>query len=160
MLNPQLGRLTSSQLTGIAQSLIYAGAKTILINRYPLTKFKDVAASMLLLYFHIGLCAGHSVAESFWQAQQQLELVTVTEALNFCHKVQNSIPWYKDSDRANRALLTKYMGDIFFLGRDYTRAVEAYEVARKIFYSVGYPEQAQLFERKYQQTIKLAQYEQ
>ena len=155
--NLKLGQLANSQLTGIAQSLIYAGAKTVLINRYPLTKFKDVATSILLLYFHLGLCAGHSVAESFWQAQQQLELVTVAEALNFCHTVQSCIPWHKDSDRANRALLTRYMGDILFFGRDYVRAVEAYEVARKIFYSVGYPEQAKVFEKKYQQTIKLAQ---
>ena len=155
--NPKIGQLASSQLTGIAQSLIYAGAKTVLINRYPLTKFKDVAASILLLYFHLGLCAGHSVAESFWQAQQQLESVTVVEALNFCHTIQSCIPWHKDSDRANRALLTKYMGDIFFLGRDYVRAVEAYEVARKIFYSIGYPQQAKAFEKKYQQTIKLSQ---
>ncbi len=155
--HPKLGQLASSQLTGITQNLIYTGAKTVLINRYPLTKFKDVAISMLLLYFHLGLCAGHSVAESLWQAQQQLELVTVAEALNFCHTVQSCIPWHKDSDRANRALLTRYMGDILFLGRDYVRAVEAYEVARKIFYSVGYPEQAKAFEHKYQQTIKLAQ---
>ena len=155
--HPKLGQLASSQLTGITQNLIYTGAKTVLINRYPLTKFKDVAISMLLLYFHLGLCAGHSVAESLWQAQQQLELVTIAEALNFCHTVQSCIPWHKDSDRANRALLTKYMGDILFLGRDYVRAVEAYEVARKIFYSVGYPEQAKAFEHKYQQTIKLAQ---
>ena len=49
------------------------------------------------------------------------------------------------------------MGDILFVGRDYVRAVEAYEVARTIFYSVGYPEQAKAFEKKYQQAIKLAQ---
>ncbi|MDJ0633535.1 MAG: CHAT domain-containing protein [Xenococcaceae cyanobacterium MO_188.B29] len=154
--NLKIGRLASSKLIGIAQSLIYTGAKTVLINRYPLTKFKDVAASMLLLYFHLGLCAGHSVAESFCQAQQQLESITVSEAINFCNTVQSCIPWQKDSDRANRALLTKYMGDIFFLGKDYVRAAEAYEVAKQIFYNAGYPLQAKAFEHKYQQTIKLA----
>lgn len=154
--NLKLGQLASRQITGIAQSLIYTGAKTVLLNCYPLSKLKAVAASMLLLYFHLGLCSGYSVAASLQQAQQQLELVTVAEALNFCHMIQNCIPWYQDSDRANRALLTKYMGDLLFLGKNYVRAVEAYEVARNIFYGAGYPLEAKAFEKNYQRAIKLA----
>ncbi|MGK7951883.1 MAG: CHAT domain-containing protein [Xenococcaceae cyanobacterium] len=154
--NLKLAQLDSKQLTGIAQSLIYTGAKTVLLNCDPLYQLKAVAASMLLLYFHLGLCSGYTVGGSLHQAQQQLELVTVAEALNFCHIIQNCIPWHQDSDRANRALLTKYMGDLLFLGQDYVRAVEAYEVARNIFYSVGYFQQARSFEQEYQQTITLA----
>ena len=155
--DPKIGKLASDRLTGIAQSFIYGGAKAVLINRYALNGLKILAASMLLLYFHLSLCAGDSLADSLWQAQQQLELVTVEEALNFCHLVQSSIPWQKDRDRANRALVTKYMGDILVIGKDYARAVDAYQAAKKIFYSVGYSQLAQVFDQKYQQIVSLAQ---
>ena len=157
--DPKISQLTNNQLTCIAQSLIYTGTKAVLMNRYPLGGLRDIASSMLLLYVHLGLCAGHSLAKSLWEAQQQLELVTVGEALNFCQAVQSCIPWHRDSDRANRALITKYMGDILVLGQDYARAAEAYEVARKILYSIGYSEQAKVFENQYQQIRHLAQTE-
>ena len=157
--DPKISQLTNNQLTGMAQSLIYTGAKAVLINHCPLGGLKDVAASILLLYLHLSLYAGHSLAESLWEAQQQLEIATVEEVLNFCHAVQSCIPWQRDSDRANRALITRYMGDILVLGEDYVRAAEAYEVARKIFYSIGYSEQAKAFEQKYQKVKNLAQTE-
>ncbi|VEP17278.1 conserved hypothetical protein [Hyella patelloides LEGE 07179] len=142
----KIKQLPSKQLTNLSQSIINTGAKTVV------TIFDgedSLATAILTSFFHQGLYFGQSVAEALRQAQKQLRLVTAQEALDFCHYLQSHIPWQTESDRALRALITKYIGDVMTLGQDYYRATEAYEVAIKILESVGYKTEAKSLQKNY-----------
>ncbi|AFZ34757.1 hypothetical protein Sta7437_1186 [Stanieria cyanosphaera PCC 7437] len=150
-----LRQQTSSQaLTTVIRQLIETRVKTIVINRYlP----NEVALGMLLVFFHLNWRSGATISQSLWQAQQQLCQVTVQEALDFCQMIQNQIPWQQESDRSNRAMLVKSMGDILTIGGDYQRAVEAYQVAIAIFNDCGYIQEANLLHNQYILLQSLAQ---
>lgn len=146
---------TSSQtLTTLIGQLIESGVKTIVINRYIQN---EVALGMLLVFFHLNWRSGATVAQSLWQAQQQLCQVTVQEALDFCQMIQNQIPWQQISDRVNRAILVRSIGDILTIGSDYQRAVEAYQVAISMFNDCGYFQEANLLQNQYILLQSLAQ---
>jgi hypothetical protein len=134
------------QLTRLAQNLLDRGTKAVVLDFGASNK---IATTMLLVFLHLGLSAGQSLGFSFWDAQQQLSRTTVKEVLYFCQLLQDSIPWQLDSDRAARALITKYMGDCLALGGNYARALEAYDIASKILYSTGYTDQAKTIQSLY-----------
>jgi hypothetical protein len=142
----QLRQLTSIQLNNIAQSIINAGAKTVVIIFEP---EDSLATAILTSFFHQGLYFGQSIAEALRQAQKQLRFVTAQEALDFCHYLQSHIAWQSKSDRALRALITKHTGDVMVLGKDYHRAIEAYAAAIKILKNVGYTTEAQSLQSNY-----------
>ncbi|GAB4228141.1 MAG: hypothetical protein Kow0049_08830 [Stanieria sp.] len=146
---------TSSQtLTSLIRQLIDSKVKTVVINRY---LQNEVALGMFLVFLHLNWRSGATIAQSLWQAQQQLCQVTVQEALDFCQMIQNQIPWQQLSERANRAMLVKSMGDILTIGSDYQRAVEAYQVAIAIFNDCGYLQEANLLQNQYILLQSLAQ---
>jgi hypothetical protein len=142
----KLKQLPSIQLNNVAQSIMNAGAKTVVTI---FDREDSLATAILTSFFHQGLYFGQSIAEALRQAQKQLRLVTAQEALDFCHYLQSHIAWQNKSDRALRALITKYTGDVMVLGKDYNRATEAYAVAIKIFKNVGYTTEAQSLQNKY-----------
>lgn len=142
----KLRQLPSNQLNNLAQRIMTLGVKTVVI-------FFDgedsLATAILTSFFHQGLYFGQSIAEALRQAQKQLRLVTAQEALDFCQYLQSHIPWKNKSDRALRALVTKYTGDVMVLGKDYKRAAEAYAVAIKILENVGYINEAKSLQNSY-----------
>ena len=149
-------QLPHRQLNNLVQTLINGKVKTVVLI---FEGGNTLATAILTLFFHQGLYFGQSVAEALRQAQKQLRLVTAQDALDFCHYLQSHIPWQTKSDRALRALITKYTGDIMVLGQDYYRATEAYEVAIKILENVGYHREAKALQdrhKMYQSLQKIA----
>ena len=135
------GKLQGSELMGLARSLIYAGARAVIVS---LWEADDIATAMLMYLLHQQLHQDttQQLAQVLWKAQRQLSQVTAQQALDFCRAAQAQIPHQQNSDKADRALFTRYMGDILALGDDYSGAVKAYSAAVKILNSVGYFTQA------------------
>ena len=148
------GQLQGSELIGLARSLIYAGARAVIVS---LWEADDIATAMLMYLLHQQLHQDKplSLAQVLWKAQRQLSQVTTQQALDFCRAAQAQIPHQQNSDKADRALFTRYMGDILAFGDDYSGAVEAYSVAIKILNSVGYFTQA----NQLQQILENGEYE-
>ncbi|NES83269.1 MAG: CHAT domain-containing protein, partial [Moorea sp. SIO2B7] len=132
--------LRGHSLTELAQSIIQAGARAVCVN---LWSADDLATAIIMQLLHKGLLAGESPAQALWEAQQQLCQITVQQALDFCQVAQAKIPWQKEADRADRAIFTKYMGELMAFGGDYPRAAEAYAVAINILNSVGRSSEAE-----------------
>ena len=148
----KIEQLPDRSLNNLIQTLINTKVKTVVLI---FEGENTLATAILTLFFHQGLYFGQSVAEALRQAQKQLRTITAREALDFCHYLQSHIPWRSKSDRALRALITKYTGDIMVLGQDYYRATEAYGVAIKILEDVGYHQEAKSLESKYQRSKSL-----
>ena len=142
----KIKQLPNKQLNNLIQTLMNGKVKTVVLI---FEGENTLATAILTLFFHQGLYFGQSVAEALRQAQKQLRTITAQEALDFCHYLQSHIPWQTKSDRALRALITKYTGDIMVLGQDYYRATEAYSVATKILENVGYHQEAESLQNKY-----------
>ena len=142
----KIKQIPSKQLMKLSQNILNAGAKTVV------TIFDgedSLASAILTSFFHQGLYFGQTVTEALRQAQKQLRLVTAQEAIDFCQYLQSHIAWQTKCDRALRALLVKYTGDVMVLGKDYRRAAEAYGVAIKILESVGYSIEAKALQHNY-----------
>ena len=138
--------LISRKINSLAQSILDKNVQTAVII---FDGENSLATAILTSLFHQGLYFGQSVAESLQQAQKQLRLITAQEALDFCHYLQSNIPWQQPKDRASRALITKHIGDIMVLGKDYKRAAEAYQVAIAILHDTGYFDKALSLENNY-----------
>jgi CHAT domain-containing protein len=141
----------AQQHLDLANSLLQGGVKAVVLN---LWRSHDIATAMLMYFLHQNINNSQKLFPSLQQAQQQLRQVTVAQALEFCRQAQAQISWQAKGDRASRAVLTKYMGDLMALGGDYAKAVEAYSVAMQILSQVGYPAYAKELQndcRKYQQ---------
>jgi CHAT domain-containing protein len=135
----------------IATSLLQGGVKSVLLN---LWRSHDIATAMLMYFLHQNLRQGRKLSPSLKQAQQQLRQVTIAQALEFCRQAQAKIPWQAKGDRAERAILTAYMGDLMALGGDCAKAAEAYTVAMQILSQVGHFDRAKQLQnncRQYQQ---------
>jgi CHAT domain-containing protein len=137
----------------LADSLIQGGVKAVVLN---LWRSNHIATAMLMHFLHQYLQAGQPVASALQQAQQQLRLVTVAQALKFCRHAQALISWQDQKNRAARAMLTKSMGDLLALGGDYAQATEAYGVAIQIFASADYPSYAKELQSSYRQYQQLS----
>lgn len=123
------GQLQGSELNGLVRSILYAGARAVVVS---LWEAVDIANAMLMDLLHQRLIAGQPLAQALSQAQEQLSNVTVQQALDFCRAAQARIPWQNEADRADRAVLTQYMGLILMKGGDYAKAFEAYSTAMNI----------------------------
>lgn len=148
----KIEQLPDRQLNNLIQTLINTKVKTVVLI---CEGENTLATAILTLFFHQGLYFGQSVAEALRQAQKQLGTITAREALDFCQYLQSHIPWKSKSDRALRALITKYTGDIMVFGQDYYRATEAYGVAIKILENAGYHKEAQSLQSRYQRSKSL-----
>lgn len=147
-------RFLNKKISSIAKKILEQDIKTVVV----IADNKDsLATAILTSFFHQGLYFGQTVAESMQQAQNQLRLITAQDALDFCQYLQSHIDWKKNSDRALRALITKHIGDIMVLGKNYQRAVEAYEVAINILNNTGYLKEAQSLENNYKMLKSLKQ---
>jgi CHAT domain-containing protein len=135
----------------LADSLVKGGVKAVVLN---LWRSHDVATAMLMYFLHQNFNESQQLFPALQRAQQQLRRVTVAEALEFCRQAQAQISWQAKGDRASRAIITKYMGDLMAFGGDRAKAAEAYTVAIQILSQVGYPDRAKKLQntcRQYQQ---------
>ncbi len=137
----------------LANSLLQGGVKAVVLN---LWRSHDIATAMLMRFLHQNIHHSQELFSSLQQAGQQLRQVTVAQALEFCRQAQAQIAWQAKGDRASRAVLTKYMGDLMALGGDYAKAVEAYNVAIQILSQVGYPSHAKELQNNIRQYQQLA----
>ncbi len=148
------GKLQGSELIGLARSLIYAGARAVIVS---LWKADDIATAMLMYLLHQQLHQDitQHLARALQLAKQKLSQLTAQQALDLCQTAQSQIPHIQNFDRAYGAFLEGYIGDILALGDDYSAAVEAYSVAIQILNSVGYVTQA----NQLQQILENREYE-
>jgi CHAT domain-containing protein len=123
------GKLEGSELNGLARSILYAGARAVVVS---LWKANDIANAILMYQLHRELRANKPLAWSLRDAQASLCKVTAQQALDFCRKAQAKIPITPDENLFDHALLTTYMGDILASANDYTHAVEAHRAAMNI----------------------------
>lgn len=147
------GKLQGSELIGLARSLIYAGARAVIVS---LWKANAIATEMLMYLLHQKLHKDEalSLAQALWEAQRQLsQEVTAQQALDFYRQAQAQIP---DQQNSDQALLTSYIGDIFALGGDYATAAKAYETAIKNLNTFGYTAQAASLKSNHQKYQLLA----
>jgi CHAT domain-containing protein len=139
-------QLTANELLDLVRGLIKSGVRSVAVN---LWHGDNIATAMLLYFLHQGLADGKSVGISLLQAQKQLCRVSIQQALDFCRDAQAYLGWQKDSERADRAILTQHVGDLLAFGGNYTRAAEAYLVALNILQEVGYSERADALTTKH-----------
>jgi CHAT domain-containing protein len=144
--NHKQRQFKGKKLLGLAQCLIDAGVRTVVVK---LWHSDDLATSMFLYFLHQGLADGESLRKSLRQAQRQLCQVSIQQALDFCRDAQAYIAWRQNLDRADRAILTQQIGDLLAFGGNYTRAAEAYQVALKILTEVGYSAHVEALTGKY-----------
>lgn len=142
----RIRQLPHPTINSYSQTLLDMGAKTVVVF---LESEDSLATTILTSFFYQGLYFGQSVAKALQQAQKQLGLLTAQETLDFCHYLQSHISWYSESDRALRALIAKYTGDVMAIGKNYQRAVEAYRIAIAILKDVGYDRKAKSLQNKY-----------
>jgi len=140
------GQLQGSELNGLVRSILYAGARAVVVS---LWEARDIPNAMLMNWLHQNLIAGQPLAQALSQAQEQLSNVTVQQALDFCEAAQACIGEQNEIDCADHAMLTKYRGDILAKGGDYAKAAEAYAEAMNSLNLIGRQDQANTMQSSY-----------
>jgi CHAT domain-containing protein len=146
-------QLTGEEIVFLTQSILQAGAKAVIIS---LWQKNDLVNGLFAYLFYQQLQKNQFLDRALVITQQQLSQVTIAWALEFCAQIQSQIPWEDPIDRAHRAILTKYMGDLMALGGDYTKATEAYRVAINIFTQIEIDYPINFLHQKYQQYLSLS----
>jgi CHAT domain-containing protein len=135
--NTGQGKLYGSELVSLARSILYAGARAVVVS---LWEADDVANAMLMYLLHQKLLEGASLGDALRASQEQLHNSTAQQVLDFCQLAQSCISQEAESDRLDYAIFTQYIGNILAEGGDYSGALAKFDLALQSIVNLGYSE--------------------
>lgn len=138
--NTGQGKLYGSELVGLARSILYAGARAIVVS---LWEADDVANAMLMYLLHQKLLGGASLGAALRASQEQLRNSTAQQVLDFCQLAQSYISQETESDRLDYAIFIQCIGNILAEGGDYSGALSKFDLAVPSIVSLGYSDIAE-----------------
>ncbi|MGC1528527.1 MAG: CHAT domain-containing protein [Phormidesmis sp.] len=120
------GKLQGSELNGLARSILYAGARAVVVSQW---KANDIANTILMELLHQQLLNGNNLAAALHTARQQLCEISVEEALALCQRARDKILGELDEARMSRTECDLYIASVLADAEDCKRAAETYQKA-------------------------------
>ncbi|MGI5229860.1 CHAT domain-containing protein [Actinoallomurus sp. CA-142502] len=116
------GRRLGDELIGLARSLIYAGAASVLVSLWAVD---DLSTSLLMRGFYSGLVEGRSRAEALSLAQRRLRATSLADVIDYCSEAVATA--HDTMPSSVRLLLERNIADARYRAGDYVAACADYE---------------------------------